>query len=110
MQFFYWKRTEWKPSEYKANSDDIVQMSESQLERIQNLKVLFVKNYQTVETTFTHGSIKRCFLEQSIDWASFSAANVAWEAYTSKLHQEILSSFPEWKEHNSIFSNSSKES
>lgn len=82
-------------------------MSESQTERIQHLKLLFVKNYQSAETTFTHSS-RRSFLEQSIDWASFSAANVAWEAYTSKLHQEILSSFPEWKKYNSIFSNPSK--
>ncbi|KAK1380675.1 Procollagen-proline 3-dioxygenase [Heracleum sosnowskyi] len=110
LQFYYWKCTAWQPSEYKVNSDDIVQMSELQLERIQSLKLLFVKNYQSAETTFTHRCSRRSFLELSIDWASFSAANVAWEAYTSKLHQEILCSFPEWKKHNSIFSNPSKES
>lgn len=85
LQFYHWKRTEWQSSEYIANSDDILQMSESQLERIQNLKLLFVKNYQSVETTFTHRSSRRSFLEQSIDRAGFSTANVAWEAYTKPL-------------------------
>ncbi|WOH13258.1 hypothetical protein DCAR_0832767 [Daucus carota subsp. sativus] len=110
LQFYYWKHTEWQPSDYKANNDDVVQMSESLLERIQNLKLQFVRNYRSVEAIFPDRTGGRSLLEQSIDWASFSAANVAWEAYTSKLHQEILNSFPEWKMHNSMFSNPSTES
>lgn len=109
LQFYYWKRTEWQSSEYKANNDIVVQMSQSQLEKIQDLKLLFVKNHQNVETIFKHGR-GRSLSEQSIDSPSFAAANVAWETYTSKLHQEIHISYPEWKTHHSIFSNPFKES
>lgn len=110
LQFYDWKRTEWHPFENNVNDNDVVQMSELQWERVQSLKLLFVKNYECVDSIFTHRSSGRCLFEKPIDWASFAAANVAWEAYTRKLHQEILVSFPEWKAHHSIFSIPSNES
>lgn len=108
LQFYCWKCTDFQTSEFKVKTNNVIPISQLQLERIQSLKRLCVKDYQSAETIFNYGG-HGTRLEQSFDWMSFSAAVAAWEAYTSKLHQEMLMNLPDWKMHQSIFYNPLKE-
>ena len=78
----------------------MVPISETQWDRSRSLKLVFVKDWQLAESILGRvGTAK-----QNFDWASFSDAIAAWEAYTSKYSRQILMSLPNWKTHQFIFS------
>lgn len=89
-------------TELKAVSTKVTPTSETQRAHINRLKCLFVKDPQAAETLFGYQTPLND-KQHEFDWASFSAAVSEWEAYTCRLHKELLLSLPYWRTHQSIF-------
>nr|GMD18091.1 uncharacterized protein LOC109160047 [Ipomoea batatas] len=99
--FYCWKFLDLK-TELKAVSVKVAPTSETQRAHINQLKCLFVKDPREAETLFGYQtSVNE--KQYKFDWASFSAAVSEWEAYTCRLHKELLLSLPHWRTHQSIF-------
>ncbi|KAA8529875.1 hypothetical protein F0562_034521 [Nyssa sinensis] len=103
VQFYCWKASELQTSENEERRKNVVQLSQSQWEKINDLKLMFLKDKQLAETVFSHLTCDKP-RQHSFDWVSFSAAVTAWEAYTCKLHKDLLTSLPHWRSHQFIFS------
>lgn len=103
MQFFNWKALETQTSKVKLRAGKVLQLSQSQREKISGLNSTFLKGNLCASSVFYHVSIDEDG-EHSFDWAKFSAAIMAWEGYIYELHKEILVSLPFWRTHQSIFS------
>ncbi|XP_021293551.1 uncharacterized protein LOC110423608 isoform X4 [Herrania umbratica] len=98
VQFYFWKGCKSQTFTNEVQSGKVVKLSQSQCEKISQVKSVFLKDTKLVETVF------RRVEQQSFDSASFSAAITAWEDYSRKLHKEILMSFPQWRAHQAIYS------
>ncbi|XP_044491350.1 uncharacterized protein LOC123215358 isoform X2 [Mangifera indica] len=103
VQFFNWKALETQTSKVKLRAGKVLQLSQSQREKISGLNSTFLKGNLCASSVFYHVSIDEDG-EHSFDWAKFSAAIMAWEGYIYELHKEILVSLPFWRTHQSIFS------
>nr|GME07660.1 prolyl 3-hydroxylase 1 isoform X1 [Ipomoea batatas] len=99
--FYCWKFLDLK-TELKAVSAKVAPTSETQRAHINRLKCLFVKDPREAETLFGYQTTVN-EKQYKFDWASFSAAVSEWEAYTCRLHKELLLSLPHWRTHQSIF-------
>ncbi|XP_019163699.1 PREDICTED: uncharacterized protein LOC109160047 [Ipomoea nil] len=99
--FYCWKFLDLK-TELKPVSAKVVPTSETQRAHINRLKCLFVKDPQEAEILFGY-QITVNEKQYKLDWASFSAAVSEWEAYTCRLHKELLLSLPYWRTNQSIF-------
>ncbi|KAK2980688.1 hypothetical protein RJ640_010099 [Escallonia rubra] len=106
VHFYYWKGPKVQAPEVERKIDNVVPIPHSQLKEIQGLENEFLKDRQLVETVFSHVRFNTS-MPQSFDWISFSCAVAAWEAYTCKLQLELYISLPNWKTHQSIFSDPS---
>lgn len=82
-------------------TNNIVKLSQTERECIIKLKSVLLKDQQLAETMFSSMSCERA--RGTFDWAIFSAAVSAWEYYTCKLFEEMLTSLPHWKTQQSIF-------
>ncbi|XP_059655290.1 uncharacterized protein LOC132302439 isoform X2 [Cornus florida] len=102
VQFYCWKASDLQKSEKGRKRRNVVQLSESQREKINSLRLTFLKDKQLAETIFSPMT-DDMHRQHSFDWASFSAAVTAWEAYTTKLHKELVASLSYWRSHQSIF-------
>ncbi|CAK9176621.1 unnamed protein product [Ilex paraguariensis] len=106
LHFYFWKGSELQTTEVKDQTNNVVLVTHSQREKIHDLKLVFLKDHQVAETFF--GDVSRGkSMQHSFDWVSFSAAVIAWEAYTCKLVKELLMSLPYWKTNQAIFSDPS---
>ncbi|KAJ0094350.1 hypothetical protein Patl1_15649 [Pistacia atlantica] len=103
VQFFHWKASEFPTSKVEIGADKVLQLSQSQREKISGLKSTFFKDDLCAGSAFHLVSIDENE-QHSFDWAKFSAAIMAWEGYICKLHKELLFSLPCWRTHQSIFS------
>ncbi|XVE74565.1 hypothetical protein DITRI_Ditri12bG0027300 [Diplodiscus trichospermus] len=98
VQFYFWKGCKSQTFTSEVQSDKVVQLSQSQCEKINEVNSVFMKDTKLVETVF-RGVEQYCF-----DSATFSAAITAWEDYSFKLHKEMLMSLPQWRAHQAIYS------
>lgn len=88
--------------EGKEVSLNIKPLSQAQQQDINGLKLVALPDLPRAET-FIRDLNFGSKLQYPFDWASFSAAVVDWEEYSSKLHKELVLSFPLWRKHESIF-------
>ncbi|OAY25363.1 uncharacterized protein LOC110605587 [Manihot esculenta] len=94
VQFYCWKASELVVSHLE--SCKVIQLSQSQREKINALKSFVLRDHQLVEMVFSFvDSKQKC--QHSFDWAKFSAAITAWEDYSHKLHKKLLLSLPYWR-------------
>ncbi|XP_027153646.1 uncharacterized protein LOC113753641 [Coffea eugenioides] len=103
VQFYSWKWSTLKATEVKEVSMDIKPLSQAQQEDINCLKSVVLQDLQQAET-FNKDLNCGKKVQYLFDWGSFSAAVVEWEAYSCNLHKEMVTSFPLWRKHGSIFS------
>ncbi|WCJ33675.1 2-oxoglutarate (2OG) and Fe(II)-dependent oxygenase superfamily protein [Euphorbia peplus] len=99
IQFYFWKAMDLPNCEIEVENGKVIELSESQKERVSALKLVVLKDRQLAESVFGYNKSYR----DSFNWAKFSCAVAAWEDYTSKLHQELLLSLPFWKKQNIIY-------
>ncbi|XP_057495897.1 uncharacterized protein LOC130780901 isoform X1 [Actinidia eriantha] len=102
VQFYSWKASELQKSEHEEKIN-VLPLTQSQREELNRLKRAFLKDEQLAETLFSSMAVDRC-KQNPFNWASFSAAVTAWEAYCDKLGKEMLISLTHWRTHQSIFS------
>lgn len=103
VQFYSWKSSKLHTTEVEMGSVNlVVKLSESQREKINSLRSIFLKDRELAETVLgiTCGGCR----QQSFQWTSFSAAVVAWEDYTRELSKRLSLSLPYWRTHQAIFS------
>lgn len=98
MQFYFWKGCKSQTVTGEVQSGKVTHLSQSQCEKISQLNSVLLKDTKLVETVFR--SMELCYF----DSATFSAAIIAWEDYSRKLHTEILISLSKWMAHQAIFS------
>ncbi|RAL47501.1 hypothetical protein DM860_011239 [Cuscuta australis] len=100
--FYCWKFLDLKTELKVASSAEVSLASETQRAHTNHLKHIFVKDPQMAETFF--GFRTRLNGDQNkFDWSGFSAAVSEWEAYTCRLHNELLLSLSHWRSHQFIF-------
>ncbi|XP_028073902.1 uncharacterized protein LOC114276316 isoform X7 [Camellia sinensis] len=99
VQFYCWKSSELQTFEHEKKIN-MLPLSQSQREEVNRLKCAFLKDEQLAETLFR--TCEKCE-QHRFNWAGFSAAVAAWEAYCNTLGKEMLMSLPYWKTHQSIF-------
>ncbi|GAB2226281.1 hypothetical protein Droror1_Dr00022082 [Drosera rotundifolia] len=103
VQFYFWREQELEGFKPKKNIKNlIVPISEAQRARINKLKNLLMKDQQLLEASFSYSDWDRKKRDR-FNWVSFSGAVAVWEAYTCKLHREMVLSLDRWRSHNSIF-------
>ena len=102
VQFYSWKASELQKSEHDEKIN-VLPLTQSQREECNRLKRAFLKDEQLAETLFGSMAVDRC-KQNPFNWASFSAAVTAWEAYCDKLGKEMLISLTHWQTQQSIFS------
>nr|XP_027098591.1 uncharacterized protein LOC113717943 [Coffea arabica] len=102
-QLYSWKWSTLKATEVKEVSADIKPISQAQREDINCLKSVVLQDLQQAET-FNKDLNCGKKVQYLFDWGSFSAAVVEWEAYSCNLHKEMVTNFPLWRKHGSIFS------
>ncbi|XP_018446527.2 uncharacterized protein LOC108818144 isoform X1 [Raphanus sativus] len=103
VQFYRWKASELKTSKvgYDGVEEVVEAMSQSQLETINAMNALFLKDKGLVTTTLgylcSNGEEK-----DSLNLTGVSSAITSWEEYTCKLLRELLSSLPQWETYQTI--------
>lgn len=102
VQFYCWKASDLQTSEVTIDSGKVVELSQWQMEKINCLKSVFLKDHQLAEMVFS------CMTSNVrglpfFDWAVFNSAVALWEDYASKLREQLVRSFPYWRTHQSIF-------
>ncbi|XP_037492348.1 uncharacterized protein LOC105634172 [Jatropha curcas] len=103
VQFYYWKASELLSSGLEVEPGEVIQVSQSQQEKINILKSLVQKDHQLPEMVFGCVSFFKN-LKHSFDWEKFSAAIASWEDYTCRLHKDLLMSLPYWRTQQIIYS------
>ncbi|KAL7181070.1 hypothetical protein ACSBR1_040018 [Camellia fascicularis] len=101
VQFYCWKASELQTFE-REKKINMLPLSQSQREEVDRLKCAFLKDEQLAEILFSCTTRDNCE-QHRFNWAGFSAAVAAWDAYCNKLGKEMLMSLPYWKTHQSIF-------
>ncbi|WJZ80617.1 hypothetical protein VitviT2T_000523 [Vitis vinifera] len=103
VQFYSWKASKLQTSKVERETENlVVKLSESQREKINNLRTTFLNDQQLAETVL--GTSCGESRQHSFQWVSFSAAVGAWEDYTRELRKELVLSLPYWRTHQAIFS------
>ncbi|CAL5430431.1 unnamed protein product [Camellia sinensis] len=81
VQFYCWKSSELQTFEHEKKIN-MLPLSQSQREEVNGLKCAFLKDEQLAETLFR--TCEKCE-QHRFNWAGFSAAVAAWEAYCNTL-------------------------
>jgi leucine proline-enriched proteoglycan (leprecan) len=101
VQFYFWTASTLQTSKIQIDTGKVVELSQSQRDKINRLKPIFSKDDQLAETVLS------CMMRESrhhiLDWAKFTSAVSLWRDYALKLHEELVRSFPFWRTHQSIF-------
>lgn len=100
VQFYQYKATTLQISEYKMEPFKVVPISTSHQDKIRGLKLELVKDRYLAETIFRHGA---CGESLEHEWADFSRTVGLWEAYTTKLWNNMVLNLPKWIANQSIF-------
>ncbi|KAL4638019.1 hypothetical protein ACB092_03G120900 [Castanea dentata] len=101
VQFYCWKASTLQTSKIQIDTGKVVELSQSQMEKINRLNPVFSKDNQLAETVLNR---MMCESRQHIlDWANFVSSVSLWRDYASKLHEELVRSLPFWRTHQSIF-------
>lgn len=103
VEFYCWKALDWLDCGIEVDTGKVIQLSESEKERISALKILVLKDHQLAESVLGGISCNKN-RKDSFDWAKFTSAIAAWEDYTTKLHKELLHSLPFWTKQQIIYS------
>ncbi|XP_042016599.1 uncharacterized protein LOC121764645 isoform X1 [Salvia splendens] len=99
VQFYYWKASEFDTDE---STDTVyVPLSELQQQKITRLRAVLVKDLQLAETLIGRIDSQKPLEERFR--SRFSDVVCKWEAYTSKLHNELVMSLPYWVANHFIF-------
>ncbi|KAF5750072.1 hypothetical protein HS088_TW03G00404 [Tripterygium wilfordii] len=109
LQFYFWKASVFQTSKGKAETGKVVLLSQLKQEEISRLKSLFIRDCQVAQRVFNYET-RESDGQHHFDWAIFSAAIAAWEAYTGKLYNELVTSLPYWRTNQSIYTVSFEES
>ncbi|KAG6402647.1 hypothetical protein SASPL_134849 [Salvia splendens] len=100
VQFYYWKASEFDTDE---STDTVsVPLSELQRQKITRLRAVLVKDLQLAETLIGRINLQKPLKERFR--SRFSDVVCMWEAYTLKLHNELVMSLPYWVANHFIFS------
>ncbi|KAK6160339.1 hypothetical protein DH2020_003720 [Rehmannia glutinosa] len=105
MQFYRWKELEIEETAQLKGcciNVNVIPLSELHRQKIDQLKVVLLKDLQLAVTLLGHTSNKK--RESFDDELRFSALVCEWESYTLKLRKEMAMSLPYWTAHQSIFS------
>lgn len=101
VQFYFWTASTLQTSKIQIDTGKVVELSQSQRDKINRLKPIFSKDDQLAETVLS------CMMRESrhhiLDWAKFTSAVSLWRDYALKLHEELVRSLPFWRTHQSIF-------
>lgn len=103
VQFYCWKASELLNSQFEVEASKVVQLSESQQEKISAFRSLCLKDHELAEMVFSCMTSNENW-QSSFDWAKFSAAVAELEDYTCKLHKQLLMSLPSWRTQGIIYS------
>lgn len=101
VQFYCWKASTLQTSKIQIDTGKVVELSQSQMEKINRLNPVFSKDNQLAETVLNCMTCEN--RQHFLDWANFASSVSLWRDYASKLHKELVRSLPFWKTHQSIF-------
>ncbi|KAL4638020.1 hypothetical protein ACB092_03G121000 [Castanea dentata] len=101
VQYYCWKASTLQTSKIQRDTGKVVELSQSQMEKINRLNPVFSKDNQLAETVLNCMTCKS--RQHFLDWANFASSVSLWRDYASKLHEELVRSLPFWKTHQSIF-------
>lgn len=101
VQFYCWKASTLQTSKIQIDTGKVVELSQSQMEKINRLNPVFSKDNQLAETVLNCMTCEN--RQHFLDWANFASSVSLWRDYASKLHEELVRSLPFWKTHQSIF-------
>ncbi|KAL3510336.1 hypothetical protein ACH5RR_029737 [Cinchona calisaya] len=102
VQFYCWKWSTLETMDRSEVSSHIKSLSQAQQEDITCLKLVVLQDLPVAET-FIKSLNCANKLQYIFNCASFSAAVVEWETYSSRLHKELIVTLPLWRKHESIF-------
>lgn len=102
MQFFHWKASEFQIAQVELEAGEVLHLSQSQQDKINALKLIFLKDHQLAETVFDSMTLNKADQHFS-KWVIFSAALRGLRDYIGKLRKDLLTSLPSWRTHQSIF-------